>query len=75
MSGKLKVLVTGATGKQGGHLVGELLAGGHSVRALTRRPESPAAAALAKRGVTVVSGDFDDQGSLDRAARDRKSVV
>jgi len=26
VSGKLKVLVTGATGKQGGHLVGELLA-------------------------------------------------
>ena len=26
MSGKLNVLVTGATGKQGGHLVRELLA-------------------------------------------------
>ena len=69
MSGKLKVLVTGATGKQGGHLAGELLARGHSVRALTRKPESPAAAALAKRGATVVSGDFENQGSLDRAAR------
>jgi uncharacterized protein YbjT (DUF2867 family) len=69
MSDKLNVLVTGATGKQGGHLVGELLARGHSVRALTRKPESPAAAALAKRGVTIVPGDFDDQGSLERAAR------
>jgi uncharacterized protein YbjT (DUF2867 family) len=69
MSGKLNVLVTGATGKQGGHLVRELLARGHSIRALTRKPESPAAAALAERGVTIVSGDFEDQGSLERAAR------
>ena len=69
MSGKLNVLVTGATGKQGGHLVRELLARGHSVRALTRKPESPAAAALAERGVTIFAGDFDDQGSLERAAR------
>jgi uncharacterized protein YbjT (DUF2867 family) len=68
VSGKLKVLVTGATGKQGGHLVGELLARGHSVRALTRKPQSPAAAALAKRGVTIVPGDFEDQQSLERAA-------
>src|SRR5213593_504720 len=69
MSGKLNVLVTGATGKQGGHLVPELLARGHSIRALTRKPESAGAAALAARGATVVSGDFDDQGSLERAAR------
>jgi uncharacterized protein YbjT (DUF2867 family) len=69
MAGKLKVLVTGATGKQGGHLVRELLERGHSVRALTRKPESPAAAALAERGVTIVPGNFDDEGSLERAAR------
>jgi uncharacterized protein YbjT (DUF2867 family) len=69
MSGKLNVLVTGATGKQGGHLVRELLARGHSVRALTRKPESRAAAALAERGVTIVTGDFEDHGSLERAAR------
>jgi uncharacterized protein YbjT (DUF2867 family) len=69
MSGKLNVLVTGATGKQGGHLVRELLARGHSVRALTRKPESPAAAELAELGVTIVSGNFDDEGSLERAAR------
>ncbi len=69
MSGKLNVLVTGATGKQGGHLVRELLARGHAVRAMTRNPESSAAAALAERGVTIVAGDFDDQGSLERASR------
>jgi uncharacterized protein YbjT (DUF2867 family) len=69
MPGKMKVLVTGASGKQGGHLARELLARGHSVRALTRKPESPAAAALTKSGVTIVRGDFDDQASLDLAAR------
>jgi uncharacterized protein YbjT (DUF2867 family) len=71
---KLSVLVTGATGKQGGHLVRELLARGHSVRALTRKPESPAASSLAARGVTIVRGDFDDQGSLERAARGVNTV-
>jgi uncharacterized protein YbjT (DUF2867 family) len=69
MSGKLNVLVTGATGKQGGHLVHELLSRAHLVRALTRKPGSAAAAALAQRGVTIVPGDFEDQGSLERAAR------
>ena len=69
MSSKLNVLVTGATGKQGGHLVRELISRGHSVRALTRKPESAAAAALAARGVTIVTGNFDDEGSLERAAR------
>jgi uncharacterized protein YbjT (DUF2867 family) len=69
MSAKLNVLVTGATGKQGGHVVRELLARGHSVRAFTRKPESPAAGALAERGVTIVKGDFEEEGSLERAAR------
>src|SRR5437879_13835502 len=69
MSGKLSVLVTGSTGKQGVHLVRELLARGPSVRALTRKPESPAAAALAQRGVTIVTGNFEDRQSLERAAR------
>ena len=74
MSGKLNVLVTGATGKQGGHLVSELLTRGHSVRAMTRNPDSPAAAALAKRGVTIVKGDFEDEKGLERAVSGVDSV-
>lgn len=35
----LTVLVTGATGKVGRHLVRHLLTNGHNVRALTRRPD------------------------------------
>src|SRR5439155_24117078 len=75
MSGKLTVLVTGATGKQGGHLVRELIARGHAIRALTRRPESAGAAALAARGVTIVTGDVEDRGSLERAARGVDTVL
>jgi uncharacterized protein YbjT (DUF2867 family) len=74
MSRKLTVLVTGATGKQGGHLVRELLGRGHAVRALTRKPESPAATALAERGVTIVPGNFDDRATLERAARGADTV-
>jgi uncharacterized protein YbjT (DUF2867 family) len=61
------VLVGGATGQQGGAVVNELLARGYRVRALTRRPDSAAAAALAARGVEIVQGDYNDAYSLDRA--------
>ncbi len=61
------ILVTGATGKQGGAVVSALLAAGHLVRAMTRDPSSSAAQALAAQGVEVVTGDFLDQGSLDAA--------
>lgn len=65
---KRKVLVTGASGQQGGAVLNVLLARGHQVRALTRKPDSEWAASVASRGVEVVSGDFTDQESLVRAA-------
>jgi uncharacterized protein YbjT (DUF2867 family) len=61
------ILVTGATGQQGGAVARELLAGGYRVRAMTRKPESEKARALAALGATVVRGDLDDAGSLKRA--------
>lgn len=61
------VLVGGATGTQGGAVVQELLSRGYRVRALTRRPDSEAAARLAALGVEVVQGDYNDAYSLDRA--------
>jgi uncharacterized protein YbjT (DUF2867 family) len=66
---KLKVLVTGATGRQGGGVARLLLSGGHHVRALTRNPSSPAASALRALGAEVVAGNFDDPASLVAAAR------
>lgn len=61
------ILVTGATGKQGGAVVQALLAAGRQVRALTRNPNSTAAQALTAQGVEVLQGDFDDVASLDAA--------
>ena len=63
------VLVTGATGKQGGACVDALLTRGHQVRALTRNSGSPAARRLREQGVEIVVGDFTDRDSLVRAAR------
>lgn len=61
------ILVTGATGAQGGALVPLLLKQGFAVRALTRNPEKSAGQALKKLGCEVVAGDLDDEASLERA--------
>ena len=46
MSDPMSVLVGGATGQQGGAVARLLLEKGHRVVALTRKPESEAAARL-----------------------------
>ncbi|MFG2354196.1 NmrA/HSCARG family protein [Streptomyces sp. NPDC048521] len=63
----LTVAVTGATGAQGGATARALLAAGHRVRALTRRPHAPSADALRSLGAEVRHADFDDRASLDAA--------
>ncbi len=65
--GKDLIVITGATGQQGGSTARALLAEGHKVRAVTRKPESDAARALAKLGAEVVAGDLDDAASIERA--------
>jgi len=65
--GKNIILVTGATGKQGGAVARQLLSRGHKVRALTRKPQGEAAIALSKLGAEVMQGDLDDLQSLERA--------
>lgn len=61
------ILITGATGKQGGAVARELLAAGRRVRAMTRHPESDHAKELESLGAEVVQGDLDDASSLERA--------
>jgi uncharacterized protein YbjT (DUF2867 family) len=64
------ITVVGATGAQGGGLVRAILADPESpfaARAVTRKPDSEKARALAKLGAEVVAGDSDDPGSLERA--------
>ena len=63
------ILVTGATGRQGGAVLRHLLERGLLVRALTRNPDGRAALALAARGVEIAAGDMDDRSSLERAMR------
>lgn len=63
------VLVTGATGRQGGAVVRHMVPNGWKLRALTRKPASHIAKELARQGVEVVEGDLQDPPSLDRACR------
>lgn len=61
------VLVTGATGRQGGAVARHLLARGWRVRALTRSPDSKPARALQALGAQVVRGDMSAPDDLHRA--------
>src|ERR1700677_1139640 len=61
----MKVLVTGATGFLGSHLVASLLANGDLVVALCRDEEPD----LVDQGVTVKRGDVLDKASVLAAAR------
>jgi uncharacterized protein YbjT (DUF2867 family) len=58
------VLVTGATGRQGGAVTRHLLANGWRVRGVTRSPDSNAARALAALGAEVVRADMTDRDSM-----------
>lgn len=64
------IAVVGATGAQGGSLARSILsdpARAFAVRAITRKPDSPAARELAALGADVVFGDLDESASLERA--------
>src|SRR5437879_5703314 len=63
------VLVTGATGRQGGAVIRHMLPKGWRLRALTRNPNTYAGKELTRLGVEVVQGDLEDPASLDRASR------
>jgi len=63
------ILVTGATGAQGGAVARALLARKRRVRVLVRNPDSPAARALGAAGAELLRGDMDDDQSLLAAMR------
>ena len=62
----MTILVAGATGTTGSHVVRTLLDGGVAVRALTRSTES--AEKLTASGVEAVVGGLDDHDAVARAA-------
>jgi uncharacterized protein YbjT (DUF2867 family) len=61
------ILVTGATGRQGGAVIENLLKNNFSVKALSRTPESIHAKRLISKGIPVVKGDMADPSSLVNA--------
>lgn len=70
----MTVLVTGATGRQGGAVARRLLDHGYGVRVLTRNPSAAGAKDLERRGAQVLAGNFDDAASLDRALEGAAAV-
>jgi uncharacterized protein YbjT (DUF2867 family) len=62
------ILVTGATGNQGGAIAHQLLQRSKfKVRAMVRDEKKPAAQALKQAGAELASGDFNDRASLNCA--------
>src|SRR6516165_7272337 len=67
-NGDKTILVTGATGRQGGAVIRHMLPNGWKLRALTRNPNGYAAKQLSGQGVEIVQGDLEDPASLEQAA-------
>ena len=68
----MKVLITGATGLLGGHLIRELQQRGEDIRALVLPVEN--ADKLEKQDVEVVRGDITDASTLQPAVEDVELV-
>ncbi len=72
---KRLILVTGATGNQGGAVIRHLREKGFGVRAFTRDPDKPEARALINQsGIEIARGDLEDKPSLLRALEDVHGV-
>ena len=67
MANQRTVFITGATGHQGGAVARALAGKGFDIRAMTRKPGSDPAQALARTGAQIVQGDLNDAASLKAA--------
>ena len=70
----MKVLLTGAAGFIGQHVLRALLARGHEVRAVTRDTDSAKAKSLASAGVTLVRASLEDKAALTKALEGATSL-
>ncbi|MGI9201916.1 MAG: NAD(P)H-binding protein [Woeseiaceae bacterium] len=68
----LDIVVYGATGKVGSHVVTEALARGHRVRAVSRNPEQ---IELRHDNLSIVKGDLLDDASIAGTVADQDVVV
>ena len=65
---KKLIVVTGATGNQGGSIARELLKTGEwNIRAVTRNAKGAKAQELAALGMEVVEASYDDEESIRKA--------
>src|SRR5258708_6691082 len=69
----MKVLITGATGLLGGHLLRELQQRGEQIRALVLPVEN--AQKLIEQGVEVMQGDVTDASTLPPVVKDIKVII
>ena len=69
MGNSKTILVTGATGRQGGAVARELLSHGFKIKAFTRNPDGEQAKELKKLGAEIVKGDYDDPSSMEKAMK------
>ena len=74
MNEKLTVVVTGATGQQGGAVIKNLLERGHEVRAVTRNTDSAKAKMLADAGVALAHASLEDTAALVKALEGATSL-
>lgn len=65
----MKIAITGATGFVGTHLLDAALGQGHSVQALTRRPQP------ARDRVEWIAGDLQDRSALERLVDGADAVI
>jgi uncharacterized protein YbjT (DUF2867 family) len=71
---ELTVVVTGATGQQGGAVTRGLLHRGHRVRAITRDPDSSGAKSLVAAGATLVTASLEDTAAIAKALEGATSL-
>ena len=68
----MRLLILGATGRTGRHLLDQALAAGHEVTAFAR---TPAALAASRARVRVLQGDIADPPSIARAVAGQEAVL
>lgn len=69
MVAALKLVITGGTGFVGSRLVGAAIDAGHSVKALTRRPQEP------RPSLQWVNGSLSDRGAVEALVDHADAVI
>ena len=68
----MKVLIFGASGATGRHLVSQAVSRDHLVTAFVRTPSK---LAISNHSVTIFKGDVTDYQSVEEAVRDQEAVI